>query len=329
MKKSAVAVAVLVIMGLGCRQPTDIPVYRSAQPHELAVCSFNIQFLGNFKKRANETLAKVVQDYDIVVVQELVAPPLDGTYPDGTHYSADAEAAEFFMAMQNRGFSYVLSEEDTGTGDEIHRATSATEWWVTFFKPDVIGCAEDVPHGFLAEDRSNNPNYERVPYAFAFRTLDNHLDFVLISVHLQPGDSGADQARRSHELASIAQWIDDHDEHEHDFVIMGDMNIKDVEELGSVTPQGFVSLNNKCCPTNTNPNGPKPYDHIMCNPACTPEINVGSFQVIDLIQAVRPFWPSSNGSFCGDPYDHNGFRQYYSDHHPVVFTMSIPAVDDD
>jgi len=329
MKKYVVAVAVLVIMGVGCRQPKDIPAYRAAQPHELTVCSFNIQFLGNFKKRDDETLAKVVQDYDIVVVQELVAPPIDGTYPDGTHYSADPQAAEFFQAMQDRGFLCILSEEDTGTGDTIHRATSATEWWVVFYKPSAVARANDLPHGFLAEDRSNNDDYERVPYAFAFRTLDSHLDFVLISVHLQPGDSSSDQARRSHELASIAQWVDDHDDVEHDFVLVGDMNIKDTEELGSATPQGFISLNSQCLPTNTNPNGPKPYDHIMYNPTCTPEINVGSFQVIDLIQAVKPYWLSGNGAFPGDPYDHNEFRQHYSDHHPVVFTMHIPAADDD
>ncbi len=180
---------------------------------------------------------------EAICIIELVAPPVDGTYPDGESYSADPEAAEFFRAMQGKGFAYVLSEEDTGTGDEIHKASTATEWWVTFYKPNVVKCANDLPHGFLAEDRSNNEHYERVPYAFSFRTANDHLDFVLISVHLQPGDSGSDQARRPEGLATTAQWIDAHDEKEKDFVILGDMNIQDAGELGSATPQGFISLN--------------------------------------------------------------------------------------
>jgi len=329
MKKYFALVVVLIAGSIGCYDHRYPQTYSATEPSSISICSFNIQFLGHFKNRDNETLAKIVQDYDIVVVQELVAPPVNGTYPDGEPYVADPEASVFFQSMENNGFSYVLSEEDTGTGDIIHRANTSTEWWVTFYKPDVVGWADDLPQGFLTEDRSNNPDYERVPYAFAFRTANSHLDFVLISVHLQPGDSGADQARRLQELTAIANWIDDHDEVENDFIVLGDMNIKDTSELGLATPQGFISLNNQCCATNTSPTGPKPYDHIMCNPTYTTEIDGGSFRVINLIKAVKPFWSSANGVFCGDPYDHNEFRQCYSDHNPVFFTITIPAVDDD
>lgn len=188
----------------------------------------------------------------------------------------------------------------------------------------------DIPNGFLAEDRSNHDDYERVPYAFAFRTPNNNLDFVLISVHLQPGDSGSDQARRLEELTAIAQWIDENDEQEKDFVILGDMNIKNIAELGSATPQEFLSLNDECYATNTNLNSPKPYDHVMYNPAHTTEIDTDTdIHVIDLVEAVRPYWSSTDITFPGDPYDHNLFRQYYSDHNPIVFRMKIPTADDD
>ena len=76
--------------------------------------------------------------------------------------------------------------------------------------------------------------------AFPFRTLDNNLDFVLIPVHLQPGDSSRDAARRKEELDTIAAWIDSHGAVEHDFIIVGDMNIEDAEELASATPAGFL-----------------------------------------------------------------------------------------
>jgi hypothetical protein len=246
----------------GCGQPPEIT---RAEPNNavlvqdiitspLAVCSFNIQFLGHFKKKDNETLSQILKDYDIVVAQELVAPPLDGFYPNGEPYSADPEAAQFLQSMQDKGFSYLLSEEDTGPGDAIHLASTATEWWITFYKPASVYYAPDLPHGFISEDRSNNDSFERVPYAFPFRTLSNSLDFVLISVHLQPGDLRSDQQRRFEELSAIARWVDLNDHTEKDFIVLGDMNLKDKQELFSSVQESYSSLNAECYPTNTNPN---------------------------------------------------------------------------
>ena len=75
------------------------------------------------------------------------------------------------------------------------------------------------------------------------------MDFVLISVHLKPGSSGSEEQRRKHELSAIASWIEDQDEHEKDFIILGDMNIYDAEELADATPAGYLSLNDECVPT--------------------------------------------------------------------------------
>jgi len=296
----------------------------------LAVCSFNIQFLGHFRRKDCDTLARILADYDIVLVQELVAPPVAGTYPDGQPYTADPEAAAFFAAMEAEGFSWHLAPEDTGTNETIHTAGPATEWPVAFYRASAVRWAPDLPVGYLAEDRSDHVDYERVPYAFGFRSSSRTLDFVLISVHLNPGSSGSNQARRAHELAAISRWIDAHDEVEKDFIIAGDMNIEDADELGEVLPAGWVSLNDECRPTNTNPRAPKPYDHVVFNPITTTEMDVQSdLVVIDLIEAVRPFWAQPDEPFPGEPYDHNRFRQIYSDHHPVVFGLMVPDADDD
>jgi len=300
----------------------------------LSIVSFNIQFLGSFKKRDNAALADLLKDHDVVVVQELVAPPVDGSYPDGEPYSADNESVAFFDAMSRQGFEYMLSPEDTGSGDDIHKNSTSTEWWVAFYKPERVELALNLPHGFLAEDRSNNPDYERVPFAFPFRNLSGGEDFVLISVHLQPGGSSDDKARRNHELSSIASWIDENDDQEKDFIILGDMNIENAEELSASTPAGFISLNDEMRRTNTlindtSTHGAKPYDHVMYRPENTGnEVDVAfDLIVINLIEAMRPKWTSSD-SYPGDPYDHNLFKQYYSDHHPVEFRM-IGIRDDD
>ena len=114
------------------------------------------------------------------------------------------------------------------------------------------------------------------------------------------------------------------------------MNIEDAEELAEVTPAGYLSLNNEMRRTNTliNPNNPndeaKPYDHVMYNTTYTQgEIDTAfDIKVIDLIEAMMPLWVSDE-AYPGDPYNHNLFKQYYSDHHPVEFKMVVGSGDDD
>lgn len=316
----------------GCVLPTTTSTTSPASAHSgtISVASFNIQFLGNSKRRDSEALAAVLAPNDIVVVQELVAPPFPGAFPDGKPFKPDKESAQFFDAMTARGFDFVLSPEDTGTGNKIHVNSSATEWWVTFYKPSVVQVAPDLPSGFLASDRSNHPDFERVPFAFAFRSADMKMDFVLISVHLKPDAGAANAARRAHELAAIADWVNNNDNTEKDFIILGDMNLEDCDELAEAAPSGFASLNDTCKPTNTNVNGPKPYDHVLYRGADTRAVEMPRvFDVIDLVIGMRDSWQSRHtGTYPGNPYDHNDFRAVYSDHHPVVFRFT-PVSDDD
>jgi len=295
----------------------------------LNIASFNVQFLGHFRNRDDQALASILNDFDIVVIQELVAPPYEGFFPDGTPFNPDAEAAEFFDAMIDQGFDYVLSDEDTGPTSSIHKNNTSTEWWVVFYDPDQVASITDIPNGFLAQDRSENPDFERVPFAFAFRTTSELIDFVLISVHLEPGTSALNTERRRHELQSIHDWIQAQNSSEHDYIILGDMNIQNHTELVAATPQGFISLNSECVATNTNINGPKPYDHVMLAPNYTAELDEDfGLAVINLIDAMRPFWTDS-APYPGDIYDHDGFRQVYSDHNPIVFRLITPMQDDD
>lgn len=43
---------------------------------------------------------------------------------------------------------------------------------------------------------------------------------------------------------------------------------------------------------------------------------------------MRPLWVSDE-VYLGDPHNHNLFKQYYSDHHPVEFRMVMAGGDDD
>ncbi|HKQ48638.1 MAG TPA: endonuclease/exonuclease/phosphatase family protein [Phycisphaerae bacterium] len=307
---------------------------RLARADSISVCSFNIQFVGQSYRRRDSTLAEVVRDHDIVVVQEIIAPPFPGKFPDGTAFEPDPQTGAFFGAMTSLGFDYWLSEEDTGTGDDNHDNGPATEWWAAFYKKEVVNRATDLPHGFLADDRTNHPDFERVPYAFSFRSQNGNLDFVLISVHLKPDAGTANENRRKHELSAIATWIDEHDDGaEKDFIILGDMNIQSQAELEEIIPDEFTSLNDECRDTATSTNQDKPYDHVMFRPAHTSEIDAGfDLKVINLIDVIPVMnrWNDNDGAFPGKPtYDHDRFRAYFSDHHPVSFRLTIPADGDD
>lgn len=294
-------------------------------PDSISACSFNIKWIGSYAEKQDTDLAELLRDYDIVIVQELVAPPVAGVYPDGAHYEADPEAASFLEAMTSLGFHYALSPEDTGPGVTIHNDSSGTEWFLTFYR-DNLELAEDLPQGFLAEDRSAHSVYRRVPYATGLRTRGGDFDFVVINVHLWP-DAGSRDERKA-ELQAIADWVAENDDEEKDFLIVGDMNIESRTELEEVVPAGFVSLNAEVKKTNTAATA-KPYDHVLYRPAFSAEVDTEyGFQVVDLIQAMVDRWPGP-GAYPGIPYDRYDFPKYYSDHHPVTFRLQVPAEDDD
>lgn len=299
------------------------------QAAEISVVSFNIQFLGQFKERDNKSLAELLKSSDLVFVQELVAPPYKGTFPNGDPYKPDPEATVFFEEMKTRGFQYVLSEEDTGSGLENHLNSSATEWFVAFYKPQKVKVAQDLNGGFLAVDRTRNPDYERVPYAFPFRA--GKADLIFISVHLKPNSDRKSRERRAHELDSIANWIRSRPGKERDYVILGDMNIENCAELHAVLPANYQSLNQDCKPTNTNVNSPRPYDHVMYDVFhSSREIDVDrGLQIINLIDEMRAHWPASAGPYPGNPYKHDLFRTRFSDHHPISFKIRTDGPDDD
>jgi hypothetical protein len=72
----------------------------------------------------------ILKDFDIILVQEVVAPPYDGNYPDGTNYNPDEQVTDFSVKCKMK--ELILSSEDSCPGDVNHINSSATEWWVAF-----------------------------------------------------------------------------------------------------------------------------------------------------------------------------------------------------
>ncbi|HWA27437.1 MAG TPA: endonuclease/exonuclease/phosphatase family protein [Lacunisphaera sp.] len=305
--------AVALTLGACSTAPQRDTVAPAAE--SLTVCSFNIKFVGNFKDKDNTALANLLKAYDLVVVQELIAPPV-ATPTDTTRN----RAWKFFQAMEAQGFRSVLSESDTGHAT-LGGNTTSTEYFVTFYKPAKVSPVTDLPHGFIGSPLSQNSSFKRVPYAFAFRTPGGKFDFVLVSVHLEP----TDRVFRAGEFRAIASWLQQQysTQPERDLIVLGDTNLQNQAELTANTPGNFISLNDACVRTNVALGSAKPFDHIFFNPQFTREIDrTYGFKVINLVEAVQPGVPLTTAT-------QTKFFGTYSDHHPVVFRFKLPAHDDD
>lgn len=288
----------------------------------LSICSFNVQFLGHFQNRENNTIAEILKEHDIVVVQEMVAPPKSGVYPDGTTYKKDKESSDFVIAMQKNGFEYWLSEEDTGP-NQNHTASTASEWWIVFYKRAIVSPDTIRFHGFVSKPLTANPIFERVPYAFPFISADGKSNFTLISVHLKPGEKAADKIVRQQELKQLIAWVSTATETNKDFYIVGDCNIYKPSEFISFKDKGICSLNEKCLSTNAklyeSVSKGKPYDHVFYSVKSTEELLLNSFQVIDLKNEIVK--NSAPGEFILDPFNYEYFKTRFSDHLPVSFKL--------
>src|SRR5262245_58566849 len=76
-KKFRVSAVIALLAGLPAFSQETPPTPAETPVETIEICSFNIQFLGSFEKRDNQALAELMKEEacDIVVVQELVAPP--------------------------------------------------------------------------------------------------------------------------------------------------------------------------------------------------------------------------------------------------------------
>jgi endonuclease/exonuclease/phosphatase family metal-dependent hydrolase len=288
----------------------------------LSICSFNIQFLGHFQNRENTVLANILKAHDIVVVQEMVAAPVNGNYPDGTAYKQDNESAAFLQEMEKKGFSYWMSQEDTGP-TKNHTPTTASEWWIVFYKKDKVLPDTNRCKGFVSAPLVANPVYERVPYAFSFKAVNGPLNFTLVSVHLKPGDGKEEKETRQNELKELFRWTSAQMESNKDFFVLGDCNIYDRSEFSAFKEKDVYSLNDDCLSTNTkmyeSKDKGKPYDHVFYTSYSRQDLVNGSFEVVDLMKEIKNY--SKPGQFSLTPYIHDEFRTMFSDHVPVTFKL--------
>lgn len=302
-----------------------------AMSETLSICSFNIKWLGYSSTRDCATLARFLSNFDVVVIQETVAPPYDNTFPNGESFRPDPEVTLFFEEMiQVHKFEYLLSVADSGSSKTNDNSPS-TEWFAAFYDPRKLEPAEYLPTAFIDEPIVANEVYDRVPHAFSLRHLLTGFDFVMISVHLHTGHTRADVQTRSQELAAISTWVSERENGETHYVILGDMNFRDCEELLAGIPPGFIfpdpQINGACIDTSTSPNQEHPYDFAFHTNAVQMDPIVG-LCVIDLVASLSAIW-NPLGEPINQAYAEYGFVDVFSDHNPIAFRIEVPLGDSD
>jgi len=296
----------------------------------LTVCSFDINQLGYYAEKDVRALAHVLANYDIVVIQGIVAPPYEGAFPNGDPYQPNGKVGEFFDEMTARwGYSYILSEEDTGKRLIDHSNEPWTEWFVVFYDPAKLEPAAGLPQTFLAEDVTANPVFDRVPYAFSLRHLETGFDFILISVHLREGSKEEDKAKRAAELGAIRAWIDGQPTEETEYIVLGSMNFADCAEILTSIPDEFHFLNptysGTCLATDATLAASYPYDGVLFTQRVEVDYVFG-LRVIDLVAGLAAVWNPFDEPI-ETAYGDLGFVRRISDHNPIVFTFQLASGD--
>lgn len=158
----------------------------------------NIQFTGHFHKKDNVFIAKYLSEYDLVIMQELIASPTDITFADGSVMKVDKQALDFVQAMQGQGFDYLVSNEDTGSPSSFnsHSNGTDTEFFITFYKSEIASVDTTLSNEFIDTTHFQHPIFARVPHTFSFKTLEVN-DFTFLSVHLEATASHRDIRERT------------------------------------------------------------------------------------------------------------------------------------
>lgn len=284
--------------------------------------SFNIKWLGHYKAKENQILAEILKDKDLVVVQELVDPPLSGVYPDGQSFVKDDEAASFVLEMKKVGFSYWLSTSDSGKKGN-HKIGSSDEWGIVFYKPTILKADSTRFFGFVDSPLVLHPVFDRVPFVFPFKTVKGNSTFSIVNVHLTQGESSSAEMQRLAQLDFLAQWINRQKEINKDFLIVGDCNIYDSTELVMLKKYAIESLNANLVPTTASIYGVNkkgnPFDHVFYTPFTTEDLRSRTSAVMDLMISLKLLnLPNLQGII---PFDANLFSQRFSDHFPITWQM--------
>ncbi|MFH1303449.1 MAG: endonuclease/exonuclease/phosphatase family protein [Planctomycetota bacterium] len=217
---------------------TEIDLPRNE--NTIRIASFNIQVFGQSKMQKPQVpqiLARIIQQFDVVAVQEIRAQDL--TFMDE------------FLSILNSGnhrYAYLIGPRQG--------RTASKEQYAYFYNTERIAAHEKWSYTVIDKyDKLHRP-----PYVAHFQTLgstsNNPFTFSLINIHTDPDET----KQELNVLDDVYRVVANDGSQEDDVILLGDLNVDDqhLGELGMV-PDLIWTVSK--VPTNTRKS--KQYDNIL------------------------------------------------------------------
>ena len=289
---------------------------RKLNDKNLLLASWNIKEFGHLKARQPEAyfyIAEVVSSFDLIAIQELKTGLSD---------------LKILMRILGKHWKFIINDITEGKDGNSERSAYIYDTR----RVEFSGLAgEIVIWKDLLEQDEEVQQLKRTPYITGFKTAWKK--FALINLHLQPGDSPEEKARRKEEVDLLMKVIDTKVRTKrlwsNNLVLMGDFNLyhedTDIELL--MNEYGFYEsdlLEGEN--TNTAMNSAEPFDRIFIRhgnyfplPSSITGQQGGAIDLFETIYKVDDYVHYKDAMLAtkGDPSTLTSeikFRNYFRDH---------------
>jgi deoxyribonuclease-1-like protein len=265
-----------------------------AEAKTAKIAAFNIQIFGQTKSQKDDVmavLAKIVREFDVVLIQEL---------RDASEQTTPIFVEEINQ-LEGLEYSFVRSER-------LGRTTSK-EAYAYVYNTETVQFIQGSDYVFNDVDDV----FEREPYIASFKI--GSFDFVLVGIHTKPDDAYNEIGN----LTSVISSIQASNPNERDIIVMGDFNADgsyfDEDETSNLL-KGYEYNWLITDSMDTMVKTDYTYDRIVVlETTFNHEYDVGTAQVFYFDQV----YGLNNQTFVGE----------ISDHYPVFAQYTTNLVDDD
>ena len=338
MKKFFIGSLIVVLIGgggvvgyyfLGNNEPLTI------EDNTITVATFNVQNLGRDKAYQVPNVARIVEQFDIVAIQEVM------NYDNGTKGKLAIEA---IVDSLGNNWNFIISDEANGTESAANSNSLYTfEFYAFIWNTNKI---ELINNSALLWNEEANPiaelteqerQFDREPYFASFKSVQGNLDFTLISFHAAaPGKSWRDDEIKR--LKIVYEYVQDLDANQNDIFLCGDFNTPvnkgDWDTLKSVSSMTHIlSKDDKTTvDKSTGKLSNNQYDTFWYQSAYTGEdIVAGSGQVLSAWNITMDIDPDL--VLPDDITDEENQKRWFyaqmiSDHLPVIIVLRNDADSD-
>jgi len=189
----------------------------------LLIATWNIRRFGSLTREWNagpndspkrdlrglRAICEVVSQFDVVAIQEV---------------TGDLRALRDMLSFLGPDWAFLMTDITLGAAGNDERMAFVFD--TTRLQPSGLACELVVPPEWLSEigEDALRHQFVRTPYAVSFRRKD--ATFILVTLHVDYGDSSAD---RIPELKGIARWMAEwarrSTKWHHNLIALGDFNI--------------------------------------------------------------------------------------------------------